>query len=278
MGTPPKPPSADDLPFDLPRVTRAQRARAARLGEMLRRSYPDAHCELRYTTPHELLVATILSAQSTDAGVNRATPALFERFPTPADYARATPEEIEPYIRSLGFFRNKAQAVHRSMTDVVGRFGGEVPRTMGELLTLHGVARKTANVVLGNAYGVQAGIPVDTHVERLSVRLGLVKAGTTTQMIERHLMALFPRETWCDLSHQIIWHGRRACKARMACCSGHDICREFGRACELPRGGKAAPTVTDASETPTDAAGQAPGPVKQPARKAGALKRPGRKA
>ncbi len=224
-----------DLPFDLPAKTRAQRARAARLAEALGRHYADATCELAYTQPHELLVATILSAQSTDVGVNKATPALFARFPTPADYARATPADIEPYVRSLGFFRNKAIAVHRSMTDVVERFGGEVPRRMEDLLSLHGVARKTANVVLGNAFGIQAGIPVDTHVERLSVRLGLVEEGTTTQMIERHLMALFPRDLWCAMSHRLIWHGRRACKARMKACADHEVCREFGTCCELPR-------------------------------------------
>jgi endonuclease-3 len=217
------------------RVTPAQRARADSLLAALRTHYPDAHCELAFTTPHELLVATILSAQSTDVGVNKATPALFARFPTPADYAKATPQEIEPYIRSLGFFRMKARALHESMKAVAERFGGEVPRTMEELLGLRGVARKTASVVLGNAYGINEGIPVDTHVQRLSVRLGLAPAGSTPGQIEQRLMALFPREQWCDLSHMIIWHGRRACKARCPAgggCHDHPICREFGTGCE----------------------------------------------
>ena len=221
----------EGIPFEIPRVTAAQRKRALSLLEALSREYPDAHCELNYRAPHELLIATILSAQSTDVGVNKATPALFARFPAPADYAAATPEEIEPYVRSLGFFRNKAKAVHLAMKAVVERFGGEVPRTMEDLLSLHGVARKTANVVLGNAYRVNDGVVVDTHVERLSGRLGLVKPGTNVATIERVLMALFPRDRWCDLSHLLIFHGRRACKARGSRCE-HPICARFGVGCE----------------------------------------------
>lgn len=235
------------IPFDLPDVSAAQRRRAAKLNALLTKHYPDAHCELNYKSPHELLVATILSAQTTDAGVNKATPALFARYPTPADYAAATPADIEPLIRSLGFFRNKAKAIHSSMTDVVNRFGGEVPRSMSELLTLHGVARKTANVVLGNAHGINEGIPVDTHIERLSQRLCLVPMGTTVPMIERYLMALFPRGEWCAISHRLIWHGRRACKARMGACSEHPICREFGECCEL-RAGQGASKKTTAAK------------------------------
>lgn len=221
----------DGVPFELPKVSAAERRRAAELLAALDREYPDAHCALHYRTPHELLIATILSAQCTDAAVNKATPALFERFPTPADYAAATPAEIEPYIRSLGFFRNKAKAIHESMRAIVEEHGGEVPRTMEGLLSLRGVARKTANVVLGNAFGIKEGVVVDTHVERLSRRLGLAPAGATVQMIERRLMALFPRERWADLSHLLIFHGRRACKARGADCS-HPICVRFGVACE----------------------------------------------
>jgi endonuclease-3 len=219
----------------LPRVSEKERARAARLLAELRKFYPGAHCELNYRSPHELLIATILSAQSTDVGVNKVTPALFARFPTPQDYATAKPEEIEPFIRSTGFFRNKAKAVHAAMTAVVERFGGEVPRTMEELLSLHGVARKTANVVLGNAFGMNEGFVVDTHIERLARRFCLAPKGATVQMIERYLMALFPRETWCESSHMFIWHGRRACKARLPGCSQHSICREFGTCCELKR-------------------------------------------
>jgi endonuclease-3 len=221
------------IPFELPRVSAAARRRALELADALAEHYPDAHCELDYASPHELLVATILSAQATDASVNKATPALFGRFPMPADYAGATLAEIEPFIRSIGLYRNKARAIHAAMTEVVGRFGGEVPRTMEELLTLRGVARKTANVVLGNAYGVSAGFVVDTHIARLAVRLCLVEEGTTVAMIERNLMALFPRERWCDLSHMLICHGRRACRARGASCSEHPVCARFGRCCEL---------------------------------------------
>jgi endonuclease-3 len=223
----------NDLPFELPRVTSAQRQRARRLAALLAKHYPDAHCELNFRTPHELLVATILSAQTTDAAVNRATPSLFARFPTPADYAAAKPEDIEPYIRSLGFFRNKARAVHSAMTDVATRFNGQVPRTMEELLSLRGVARKTANVVLSTAYGINDGLAVDTHVERLAQRLCLAPGGSTVAMIERYLMALFPRDDWGITCHRLIWHGRRACKARMPACSDHPICREFGGCCEL---------------------------------------------
>jgi endonuclease-3 len=179
------------------------------------------------------LVATILSAQSTDVGVNKATPALFERFPTPADYAASSPAEIEPYIRTIGLYRNKAKAIHASMSEVVERFRGEVPRTMEELLTLRGVARKTANVLLGNAYGVNVGFVVDTHIARLAARFCLAEPGASVQTIERRLMALFPRERWCDLSHMLIWHGRRACKARGPRCAEHPVCAEFGRCCEL---------------------------------------------
>lgn len=203
-------------------------ARAARLAQALAQSYPDAHCELNYRSPHELLVATILSAQTTDAGVNKATVALFARFPTPADYAAASPDQIEPFIRSIGLFRAKARAVHESMTAVATRFGGKVPATMEDLLTLRGVARKTANVVLGNAFGINVGFVVDTHVERLAKRFGLVPQDARVAQIETALMALFPRDQWCQLSHQLIWHGRRACKARGCRCEDHPICARFG--------------------------------------------------
>ena len=179
--TPENPRGLKDVPFPLPTVDAAQKRRAKRLLKALDEHYPDAHCELDYSTPHELLIATILSAQCTDVAVNKATPDLFKAFPAPKDYAMATPKKIEPYIRSLGFFRNKSKAIHSSMTDVVEQHSGEVPRTMSELLALHGVARKTANVVLGNAFGINDGVVVDTHVQRLSVRLGLVEPGTTSR-------------------------------------------------------------------------------------------------
>ena len=223
----------DDLPFELPKVSTAKRRRAVALLDALAGHYPDAHCELDYRTPHELLVATILSAQATDVGVNKATPALFKAFPTPADYAKSSPEAIEPYIRTIGLFRNKAKSVHAAMKDVVERYGGEVPRTMDELLTLRGVARKTANVVLGNAFGINVGFVVDTHIERLAKRFGLVPQDAKVPQIERRLMALLPRDRWCDASHMLIWHGRRACKARGVVCSSHPVCAEYGQCCEL---------------------------------------------
>lgn len=215
--------------LQLPRVSAASRERARAIFDALRERYPDAHCELVYDAgkPHELLVATILSAQATDVGVNKATPALFKAFPTPRDFATASPETIEPFIRTIGLFRNKAKAVHEAMAAVVDRFGGEVPRTMDELLTLRGVARKTANVVLGNAFGINEGVVVDTHVERLAKRFKLAPTDATVAMVERHLMARFPRESWCLLSHLLIFHGRRACKARGGLCATDPICVKF---------------------------------------------------
>lgn len=214
--------------FDLPARSETDRRRAAAILGALRRRYPDARCELDATTPHELLVATILSAQATDVGVNKATPGLFAAFPTPADYAAATPADIEPHVRTLNFWRNKAKSVHGAMTIVAGRHGGEVPDSMDALLELPGVARKTANVVLGNAFGINHGVVVDTHVGRLSRRFGLVPADEEDpKRIERELMALFPRPSWCLLSHLFIFHGRRACKARGATCVDDAICRRW---------------------------------------------------
>lgn len=233
--TPANPPGLRDLPFELPKVTAAQKRRAHALADALALAYPDAHCELNYTTPHELLIATILSAQSTDAGVNKATPGLFAAFPSPREYALATPEQIEPYIKRIGLYRNKARSVHEAMLAVVERFGGQVPQTMDELLSLRGVARKTANVVLGNAFGINVGFVVDTHILRLSVRFGLVEEGATPLATEKQLMALMPREKWCTLSHQFIWHGRRACIARVRRCAAHPVCEQFGKCCEARR-------------------------------------------
>lgn len=215
----------DGLP-KTPRKSDAQKKRAMQIFRALAKRYPDAHCELDYSSPHELLIATILSAQATDVGVNKATPALFKQFPAPADYAKATPEEIEPYVRSLGFFRNKAKSVHAAMTAVTNEHDGRVPNTMDELLQLRGVARKTANVVLGNAYDINMGVVVDTHVMRLSQRFGLTKHKDPGK-IELDLMALFPRKHWGLLSHLLIFHGRRVCKARGAACSDDTICRKY---------------------------------------------------
>lgn len=227
-----RPVKGDEIPFKLPQVAASEKQRAKRLMAALDEHYPDAHCALNFTAPHELLIATILSAQCTDVAVNKATPALFEAFPEPTDYAASTAEEIEPYVKTLGFFRNKAKAVHLSMKEVVDNYGGEVPQTMEDLLTLRGVARKTANVVLSNAFGIHNGVVVDTHVQRLSRRLGLVDEGASVAAIEKKLMALFPRERWGDLSHVLIWHGRGACSARKKECADHPICKGYGKSCE----------------------------------------------
>lgn len=210
----------------LPRKTAAQKERAQAILDDLYKEYPDAHCELDYKNPHELLIATILSAQATDVGVNKATPGLFKKFKTPAAYAKASPEEIQPYISSIGLFRNKSKSVHAAMTMVVEEFGGEVPDTMEDLLKLRGVARKTANVVLGNAFNINEGVVVDTHVMRLSERFKLTRH-KTPEKVEKDLMALFPREHWTMLSHLLIFHGRRVCKARGGTCADHWLCQKW---------------------------------------------------
>ena len=215
-----------EIGFELPRKTARQRERALQLLAALDARYPHATCRLDWKVPHELLIATILSAQATDEGVNAATPALFAQFPTANHYAAASADEIAPFIRTIGLWRNKARAVYESMRMLVDQYGGEVPRNMQDLLVLRGVARKTANVVLGNCFGIQAGVVVDTHVGRLAERLGLSKH-TDPVKVERDLMALFPRERWCDLSHLLIFHGRAVCKARGNTCSSDDICGKF---------------------------------------------------
>jgi len=212
--------------FDLPAKSRREKARARRILGGFYRHYPDAECELEYTNPHELLVATILSAQATDVGVNKATPTLFKRFPTPEHYAESTPAEIEKYIRTIGLYRSKAKSIYEAMRRIVEVYDGDVPNAMDDLLTLRGVARKTANVVLGNAFGINVGVVVDTHVMRVSKRFGLTEHSDAGK-IERDLMALFPRPHWTQLSHMMIWHGRRVCKARGALCDEHQLCRAY---------------------------------------------------
>ncbi|MCH2133290.1 MAG: endonuclease III [Phycisphaerales bacterium] len=212
--------------FKLPTVTAGAKQRASRIYAALEKAYPDATCALDYTTPHELLIATILSAQSTDVGVNKATPALFQAFPAPADYAAVSPEDIQPLISTIGLYRNKSKSVHAAMTRVVEHYDGEIPDTMDDLLSLRGVARKTANVVLGNAFGINDGVVVDTHVMRLSTRFGLTTQ-TTPEKIERDLMALLPRPKWTQVSHLLIAHGRAVCKARHPLCAGDPICRRY---------------------------------------------------
>jgi len=198
--------------------TAAERATRARgIFSRLRREYPDAHCELDFQTPYELLVATILSAQCTDARVNLVTPAFFRRFPTPQSLAGADPAEVEDLIRSTGFFRNKTRSLIGMAQGLTDRHGGIVPREMDQLRELPGVGRKTANVVLGNAYGINEGVTVDTHVTRLARLLDLTR-NTDPLRIETDLMALFPRKDWALLSHLLIWHGRRVCIARRPRC------------------------------------------------------------
>jgi endonuclease-3 len=189
----------------------------SRLINALRATYPSAHCALDYRNPLELLIATILSAQCTDKRVNMVTPELFARFKTAADYAGVTPRELEKMIRSTGFYRNKAKAIRAACKDIVEKHAGRVPDTIEALTSLHGVGRKTANVVLGNAFGKNEGVVVDTHVGRLSQRLGLTRQ-TNPEKIERDLMQLVPRELWALFAHWLVWHGRQRCAARKPDC------------------------------------------------------------
>jgi endonuclease-3 len=192
-------------------------AQARTVIRRLKKAYPDAKTELDYRTPWELLVATILSAQSTDKGVNLATPALFARYPTPAALADANPDDVEVLIKSTGFFRNKTKSIMGAARAITEQHGGEVPHTMEELTALPGVGRKTANVVLGNAFHINAGIVVDTHVLRLSQRLGLT-GNTDPVKVEQDLLPVVPRKTWALFSHLLIFHGRRVCFARKPAC------------------------------------------------------------
>lgn len=202
------------------------RAHALELLARLKREYPDAHCELDFETPLQLLIATILSAQCTDKRVNLVTPDLFRTFPDAESMASAEPERLENMIRSTGFFRNKTKSLLGMSAAIGERHGGSVPATMEELVKLPGVGRKTANVVLGNAFAINDGVVVDTHVGRLSIRLGLTNA-TDPVKVEHVLMKLFPRDDWALLSHLLIFHGRRVCIARTPRCKAcvlSDIC------------------------------------------------------
>lgn len=191
-----------------------------RVGEIikrLRKTYPDAHCALNHTSPFELLIATMLSAQCTDARVNIVTADLFRKYRGPADFVRVSQRELEKDIRSTGFFRNKAKNIQAACRRMLAEYGGQVPETMDQLLTLGGVARKTANVVLGNAFGIAAGVVVDTHVSRLSQRLGLTK-NQTPEKIENELKELVPKKHWIMFPHWLIMHGRQVCIARRPKC------------------------------------------------------------
>jgi endonuclease-3 len=208
----------------------AKNERAKKICAALRRTYPAAHCELNFSSPLQLLVATILSAQCTDKRVNLVTAELFKKFRSAKDFAGAPLSEIEEAVKSTGFFRNKAKNIKACCAALVEKFGGEVPRTMDELHALAGVGRKTANVVLGNAFGINVGVVVDTHVTRLSNRLGLAK-GTDAVKLEQELMKLIPQNEWTWFSHWLIWHGRRRCDARKPDCVNCEIktlCPQIG--------------------------------------------------
>jgi endonuclease-3 len=198
--------------------------RVAQLVKVWPQVYPRAHCELDFRNPVELLVATILSAQCTDKRVNMVTPALFKKYRKASDYANAPQTKLENAIRSTGFFRSKAKSIRGAMRAIAKEHNGKVPDTMEELRALPGVGRKTANVVLGNAFGKNEGVVVDTHVARLSQRLGLTKQ-KNPEKIERDLMKIVPREYWTDWSHWLIWHGRRRCFARKPDCSRCEVFR-----------------------------------------------------
>ncbi|MGD0683239.1 MAG: endonuclease III [Terracidiphilus sp.] len=191
--------------------------RIAAILKGLDEAYPNVECALTHRSPWELLVATILSAQCTDVRVNMVTPELFRRFPTPAAMAKATLPQLEALIRTTGFFRNKAKSIQGAARKIVAEFGGRVPQTLAELITIPGAARKTANVVLGVAYGKAEGVVVDTHVFRIARRLGLAK-GDTPQKVEQELMRILPESRWIGFSHQIIHHGRAVCEARKPKC------------------------------------------------------------
>jgi endonuclease-3 len=198
------------------------RERVAKLIKTWPKVYPDAHTELNFKTPLELLIATILSAQCTDKRVNMVTPSLFKKYRSAKDYANASPAELENAIKSTGFFRNKTKSIQGATSTIAKKFGGKVPDSMEGLRELPGVGRKTANVVLGNAFGKNEGIVVDTHVIRLSQRLGLTKQ-KDPEKIEQDLMKLVPKEHWTNWSHWLIWHGRRRCFARKPDCSNCEV-------------------------------------------------------
>ncbi|MDQ3321007.1 MAG: endonuclease III [Acidobacteriota bacterium] len=207
-----------------------KQTRAAEIIERLKKEYPEARCALNHANAFELLVATILSAQCTDERVNIVTETLFRKYRRPQDYLNVEQTELEADIRPTGFFRNKARSIQGASEKIINDFGGEIPQTMEEILTLNGVARKTANVVLGNAFGIQSGVVVDTHVSRLSQRLGLTE-NVTPEKIEKDLSAIVPRKHWIMFPHWLIFHGRKICQARKPKCEIcvlNDVCPKIG--------------------------------------------------
>lgn len=208
-----------------------KKARTLEIIRLLERYYPDAECALHHSSPEQLLIATILSAQCTDERVNQVTPVLFEQFPTVRDLAEASLAQIEGIIRPTGFYKNKAKSIKACCQTLLSEHDGKVPRELAKLVKLAGVGRKTANVVLGVSFGIASGIVVDTHVTRLSNRLGLVKGENAVQ-IERELIALVPKENWIAFSHWLITHGRKTCKARRPACETcflDDVCPKLIR-------------------------------------------------
>lgn len=207
----------------MPRESKEQKAaRAKRIIAALEKAYPQAHCELEHSSPLELLVATILSAQCTDKRVNLVTPLLFRKYRSAADYACASLAELEKEVKTTGFFRNKAKSIKRACAMIVEKHAGQVPRTMEELTSLGGVGRKTANVVLGNAFNINVGIVVDTHVGRLARRLGFTRE-ESAEKVEQDLIPLVPQAKWTLFSHLLIWHGRRRCFARNPDCPNCEV-------------------------------------------------------
>ncbi len=210
--------------------TAAKTERTQKIIAALKQTYPDAHCELNFSNPLQLLIATILSAQCTDRRVNIVTAELFKKYRSAKDFAAAPLADIEAAVKTTGFFRNKAKNIQACCAALVEKFGGEVPRTMDELHALAGVGRKTANVVLGNAFNINVGVVVDTHVTRLANRLGLAK-GTDAVKLEQDLGRLVPQNEWTLFSHWLIWHGRRRCAARKPDCANCEIqklCPQIG--------------------------------------------------
>jgi endonuclease-3 len=215
-------PQCDNITLMPRENTAAKIARTQKIISVLKRVYPNAHCELNFSSPLELLIATILSAQCTDTRVNLVTAELFKKYRSAKDFSGADISALEKDIRSTGFYKNKAKNIKACCATLVEKFGGEVPRTMDELHSLAGVGRKTANVVLGNAFNINVGVVVDTHVTRLGNRLGLVK-GTDAVKLEQDFIKLVPQHEWTDFSHWLIWHGRRRCYARKPDCAHCEI-------------------------------------------------------
>lgn len=220
----------------MPRLASKQKRKetAAELLEKLYQYYPNPHCELNYTNAFELLIATILSAQCTDVRVNMVTETLFKKYPSPQHFADADLAELEQDVKPTGFYRNKAKSIQETSRRILEVYAGEVPQNMDDLLTLRGAARKTANVVLGNAFGINVGVVVDTHVRRLSNRFGLTNKQDPVK-IEKDLMELFPQDEWTNISHLMILHGRAACKARFSKAPDHEICEKYGVNCECQK-------------------------------------------